>query len=123
VAGVAGAPGAAGPAGPAGSGVGYATVSSGGTVTLALNLATANVSKPASTTGFYCFHGLPFAPHNAQVTLVEPFPVGETLGMAPRVFVGTPDAGFGCPAGTQALVTIRKDAGGLEDHPFSILFN
>jgi hypothetical protein len=118
-----GAVGPTGPAGPAGSGVGYATVSSSGGVSSALNVTSANVTKPASTTGFYCFHGLSFTPHNAQVTLVEPFPVGETLGIAPRVVLGTIDAGFSCPSGTQALVTIRKDAGGLEDHPFSILFN
>jgi hypothetical protein len=109
--------------GAPGTAVAYATVNSTGGVSQALNVTTANVSKPATSTGFYCFSGLSFTPHNAQVTLVEPFPVGETLGLAPRVVLGTPNAGFGCPTGTQALVTIRKDAGGLEDHPFSILFN
>lgn len=121
--GATGLTGATGASGAAGTAVGYATVAGDGSVSLALNVATANVTKPASSTGFYCFSGLAFTPHNAQVTLGEPFPSGETLGLAPRVKVGTPDAGFGCPAGTQALVTIRKDAGGLEDHPFSILFN
>ncbi len=57
------------------------------------------------------------------MTLVEPFPTGETLGIAPRVVLGTPNAGFGCPSGTQALVTIRKDTGSAEDHAFSILVN
>jgi hypothetical protein len=121
--GATGAVGATGPAGAQGTAVGFATVSSTGTVSSALNVATANVTKPASSTGFYCFTGLSFTPRNAQVTLVEPFPVGETLGIAPRVFIGTPNAGFGCPSDTQALVTIRKDAGGVEDHAFSILFN
>jgi hypothetical protein len=122
--GAAGAAGATGPAGAPGTALGYATVDSPGTVSSALNVTTANVTKPLSSTGFYCFSGLPFTPKNVQVTLVEPFPAGETPGIAPRVFVGTPNAGFNCPTGTQALVTIRKDAGGLgEDHAFSILFN
>lgn len=118
-----GAAGPTGPAGPAGTALAYATVSSAGTVSSALNVTTANVTKPAASTGFYCFSGLPFTPHNAQVTLVEPFPVGETLGIAARVALGTPNAGFNCPTGSQGIVTIRKDATGLEDHPFSILFN
>jgi hypothetical protein len=86
---------------------------------------TANVTKPLSSTGTYCFTGLAFTPKNAQVTLVEPSPVAETFGIAPRVFVGTPTAGFNCPTGTQALVTIRKPSvgGPGEDHAFSILFN
>jgi hypothetical protein len=122
--GATGAAGAAGAAGAPGSAVGYATVDSPGTVSSALNVTTANVTKPISTTGFYCFSGLSFTPKNAQVTLVEPFPVVETGAIAPRVFVGTPNAVFNCPTGTQALVTIRKDAGGVgEDHAFSILFN
>jgi hypothetical protein len=121
--GAAGAVGATGPAGAPGTALGYATVDSAGTVSSALNVTTANVTKPATTTGFYCFSGLSFTPKNAQVTLGEPFPAGETLGIAPRVVLGTPSAGFGCPTGTQALVTIRKDAGGVEDHAFSILFN
>jgi hypothetical protein len=123
--GPAGAAGATGPAGAPGTALGYATVDSPGTVSSALNVTTANVTKPLSSTGFYCFSGLPFTPKNAQVTLVESFPVGETPGIAPRVFIGTPNAGFNCPTGTQALVTIRKPSvgGAGEDHAFSILFN
>jgi hypothetical protein len=121
--GATGTTGATGPAGAPGTAVGYATVDSPGTVSSALNVTTANVTKPLSSTGFYCFSGLSFTPKNAQVTLIEPFPVGETGGIAPRVFLGTPNAVFNCPSGTQALVTIRKDAGGVEDHAFSILFN
>ena len=121
--GATGATGATGPAGAPGTAVGYAIVDSPGTVSSALNVTTANVTKPVGSTGFYCFSGLLFTPKNAQVTLVEPFPVGETLGIAPRVALGTPNAVFNCPSGTQALVTIRKDAGGVEDHAFSILFN
>lgn len=123
VAGAAGAKGATGATGPAGSALGYAHVSANGTVDKALNVATAEVTKPAASTGFYCFSGLNFTATNASVTLEEPFPAGETLGLAPRVTVGTPNAGFGCPAGTTVLVSIRKDAGGLEDHGFYILFN
>src|SRR5206468_5860274 len=70
-----------GPAGPAGANgtngtngtngapgtaVAYATVNSTGGVSQALNVTTANVSKPAASTGFYCFSGLSFTPHNAQ---------------------------------------------------------
>ncbi|HET7690487.1 MAG TPA: hypothetical protein VFK41_08920 [Nocardioidaceae bacterium] len=100
----------------------FATVDAAGNVSNGSGITGANVVQPDSTTGFYCFTGLSFTPKNAQVSLVEPFPVGETLGLAARVALnaGVP---FNCPAGTKAIVTIRKDAGGLEDHAFSILFN
>jgi hypothetical protein len=119
--GLQGPPGAPGANGTA---LAYAHVLSNGTVDgpQALNVANANVVKPALSTGFYCFANLSFTPHNAVVTLEEPFPVGETLGLAARVIIG-PGVPFGCPAGTQTLVTIRKDAGGVEDHGFYILFN
>lgn len=100
----------------------YATVSSTGTVSNALRVTQAMVSHPG--TGFYCFKGLPFVPKNAQVTLVDPFPSGFSVDMSVRVQLGTISGAFGCPAGTQVLVTVRTDDPvSTENSPFQILFN
>jgi hypothetical protein len=55
--------------GPPGTALGYARVFTDGSVFDAQNVTSANVTKPtAHPTGVYCFHGLPFTPHNVQVT-------------------------------------------------------
>lgn len=50
--------------------VSYASVNADGTVNAAgsKGFATANVTKPASTTGVYCFHGLAAVPKNVEAT-------------------------------------------------------
>lgn len=101
----------------------YATVSATGVVSNALRVTQAMVTHP--DTGFYCFKGLPFTPKNAQVTMIDPFPGGFSVDMSARVQLGANiNAGFGCPAGTQVLVTLRThDPVGTENTPFNILFN
>ena len=65
-----GAPGPKGDPGAPGSALAYAYVSvDGGVPTYsAKNVTAAMVTKPAGTTGVYCFHDLPFLYSNIQVT-------------------------------------------------------
>ena len=112
--------GATGASGPAGTAVAYARVLANGTVDAAQSkgIVQANVSHPA--TGFYCFSGLSFTPHNA---VVSPQFVFRTAG----AFVNN-GSGYGsCPGTSQVSVALYTDGGAggdtTDDGPFMIAIN
>lgn len=111
--------GAQGAAGAAGSALAYALVNANGTIVAAhsKNITQANVIKPASTTGGYCFEGLSFTPHSIQVTLRYPGPGQIAAGLPP-------DVGAICSSNVQARVlTWNADGSLAADAPFFIVFN
>jgi hypothetical protein len=68
--------------------------------------------------GAYCFHDLPFTPHNAMATLLN-FQNGEiTAGIAP-------DIGTVCTAALNPTVRVEtyNNTGSATDRGFLIVFN
>jgi hypothetical protein len=100
--------------GPPGTALGYARVFMDGSVFDAQNVTSANVTKPtAHPTGVYCFHGLPFTPHNVQVTFGF-FGGTKAQAQAP------PSAN--CANGDQVEID-TLNGGALADAAFMVLFN
>ena len=88
-----------------GTALGYAHIQPGGgfDASHSYNVRASNINE--SNAGFYCFHGLSFKPHSAEVTLDYN---GLFNGDVPTGTVQLPsnDVGVGrtCPAGSQVLV-------------------
>jgi hypothetical protein len=84
------------------------------------NIAAANVTR--SSTGFYCFNGLGFTPHNIQVT-PDSLSSGGTTGVmdAHASLTDLP----GCPGVEQANVVMwdNEAAPTFHDWAFYIEFN
>jgi hypothetical protein len=115
--GATGKEGPRGPEGAAGTALGYARVLPGETLTVsnAKNVSAANIAHPA--TGVFCFHGLPFAPANVQVTLTLN-PAGDfARAQAPGVESDCTEPG------NQAEVTTFSAASNPADVSFMVLFN
>ena len=88
-----------------GTALGYAHVLAGGgfDASHSYNIKASNINQ--SIAGFWCFHGLSFKPHSAEVTLDYN---GIFNGNVPTATVQLPsnDVGSGrtCPAGSQVMV-------------------
>jgi hypothetical protein len=104
-----------GATGEAGTARGYAHVDGAtGVVTLAKNIATANVEHIGG--GAYCLSGLSFSPENVVVTPESPggnFDGEVGIGPGPSA----------CPAATQVRIFFRNSAGTLTDKSFFVLLN
>lgn len=83
------------------------------------SFATANVTKPASTTGAYCFHGLAAVPKNVEATANN-----QNYG---ALNVETDSSAFNNPAicgtapGTQFAVLTFISGGSVTNMPFFVM--
>jgi Collagen triple helix repeat (20 copies) len=120
--GIQGARGPTGSRGPAGSAVAYAYVNAAGVLDPARssNIVAANVTK--SLTGFYCFNGLGFTPHNIQVT-PDSLSSGGTMGVMDAH--GSLSDLPGCPGVEQANVVMwdNEASPAFHDWAFYVEFN
>ena len=110
--GAAGAPGAKGDTGEAGSAVGYAEVVGANVVAAnSKNVTQANLTHPNQ--GIWCFSGVPFTPHTAQVTVES----GAEIG-----FAFHPTAISSC-ANMQMIVVTTDQNEVAQNEDFMVAFN
>ena len=116
--------GLTGPAGPAGTAVAYGYVDHTGlTVSDAFDLSASNLTPAGASS--YCFHDLPFTPHNVQVTL-SPIDRDSSIVFPDTTAyagLGAGGAFTGCPSGTQAFVNTYTPGGQLAQNGFFVEFN
>ena len=122
--GATGPQGPAGSTGPAGTAVAYGYVDhTGTTVSSAFNLSASNLTPAGASS--YCFHDLPFTPHNIQVTL-SPIDRDSSIVFPDTTAyagLGAGGAFTGCPSGTQAFVNTYTPGGQLAQNGFFVEFN
>jgi hypothetical protein len=84
-----------------GTALGYAHIKSGGAFDAgrSCNVKASNINQTIA--GFWCFKGLPFTPHSADVTLDYN---GVLNGQQPEYSVQLPPGTGNCPAGSQVMV-------------------
>jgi len=123
--GAAGAAGAKGDKGDPGEAVAYALISSGGVVNTAFSkgITAAMVTKPAATTGVYCFNGLGFTPKNVVASGDNLGPTLDTLASGALNGAGGSFIAPNC-AGQQARVTTfaAGAAAAAENRAFFVWF-